>query len=34
VFEFDYPSGKRINHLHQPNASGPDGVAASPPLYP
>jgi hypothetical protein len=34
VFEFDYPSGKRINRLHQPNASGPDGVAASPPLYP
>lgn len=34
VFEFDYPSGKRINHLYQPRSSGPDGVAASPALFP
>ncbi len=34
VFEFDYPSGKRINALHQPNSSEPNGVAAAPALFP
>jgi hypothetical protein len=34
VLEFNYPSGKRINDLHQPQTSAPDGVAAAPALYP
>lgn len=34
IAELEYPSGKRIEGLHQPNGSSPQSVATGPDLYP